>query len=134
MKPVVIAAVSILLLSGCASAPRAAPTASTTPTAAPAASYKTVEDLRDAFVKAGGDCPSWEESNNVTLAAQSGDCSGKTVLSIYLSEASRDQVIVNLKGLDIGVHLLVGDNWIINTPDPAAFADELAGTVVTSAG
>jgi hypothetical protein len=55
------------------------------------------------------------------------------VLSTYLSESSRDTVIANLKELSVdGVHLLVGANWIINTPTPDLYVDVLGGNVVTS--
>jgi hypothetical protein len=130
VKSVLIAIASVLLLSGCTGTP--APKTSTAPASSvPAATYKTVDALRVAFTKAGGDCSGWVASNPVKLAAQSGDCSGSTVLSTYLSSASRDQVIVNLKSFG-NVHLLVGENWIINTPSPEPYADALAGTVVIS--
>jgi hypothetical protein len=48
-----------------------------------------------------------------------------------LSEANRDEVITGLKSF-VAVHLVVGDNWIINSDDADGFADALGGTVVTS--
>lgn len=124
-------ALFVLLLAGCAPITSADPTPTPTSSQEPADTYSTVNDLRDAFVAAGGACPDWRQTNRVTLAAQSGDCSDSTVLSIYSSEADRDQVVENLKSFGMGVHLLVGENWIVNVEGPEEYADELGGTVVT---
>lgn len=97
-------------------------------------SYATVDELRADFESAGGKCGEWDQTNAVTLAAQSGDCSRSTVLSIYSSEGDRDEVVSNLKGIvdELGgeVHLLVGPNWIINTTDPESYVEALGGVVV----
>ena len=122
-----------LMLTGCAAyAPSSTQHSTTPPAPTPAATYSTVTALRDAFVAAGGDCDEWVEGDMVTLAAQSGDCSTSTVLSIYISEADKSTVVANLKAFGSGVHLLVGENWIINTPDPASYLKGMGGTVVTS--
>jgi len=119
-----VAGLMVLGLSACA--------AEATPPE-PKATYDSVVDLRDAFVDAGGECDDWVQGNRITNAAQSGDCSSSTVLSIYLSEATRDETVTNLKSISIaGVHLLVGENWIINVEDPESYRDALGGTVVTS--
>jgi hypothetical protein len=111
------ATVLVLALSGCTSEPQAR--------------YDTVVDLRDAYVAAGGACPEWVEGNHITKAAQSGDCDSSTVLSIYLNESGRDSVIADMKSLSLGdMHLLVGENWVINTKDPEAYLDSLGGTVI----
>jgi hypothetical protein len=129
MKRFALPLLAVFLLAGCAA---------TEPMSAQekpeqVATYATVVDLRDAFVEAGGDCPEWEPTNRVALAAESGECSGNTVLSTYASESSRDQVVSDLKSIALdGVNLLVGENWIINTPTPSDYVDTLGGTVVTS--
>jgi len=124
---VALAALGLLVSVGGCSGPL------TPSPAEPPKTYATVVELKDAFVKAGGECPDWVQGDRITNAAQSGDCSSSTVLSIYLSEAKRDETIANLKNLsDLGVHLLVGENWIINTEDPETYADLLGGTVVRS--
>ena len=134
MKRLLLAAgIVILLLSGCSSAAPSERDAKSTPTPSqePADTYATVTDLRDAFVAAGGACPDWRQTDRVKLAAQSGDCSDSTVLSIYSSETDRDQIVENLKSFGMGVHLLVGENWIVNVEAPERYADALGGTVVT---
>ena len=117
-----------LLLTGCVSTPTSV---AESPTPAPKATYATVVELRDAYMKAGGACPDWQPNNVVKLAAQSGACDANTVLSTYLSSDIRDQVVTTLKGFGGGVHLLVGENWVINTLDPESYVSELGGTVVS---
>jgi len=109
-------------LSGCAQNTHAYPD-----------TYRSVEELRDAFVQAGGDCPNWEQSNQVKLAAESGTCSSTNVLSIYTSSASKDEVIATLKSLGMeGLSLLAGDNWIINDPEVKNLDTAIGGVLVTS--
>lgn len=130
--PVVFACALTLsaALSGCAT--QSASSASKSIAPKPKSTYSTVIELRDAFIAAGGDCPDWQMTNRVKLAAQSGECSGSVVLSTYLSASTRDEVILALKGVsDPGaVHLLVGENWIINTKAPEGLVDKMGGTVV----
>jgi hypothetical protein len=126
MKRVLVAGAILLLLTGCS-----ASSAKTAKPAAPKATYATVTALRDAFVKAGGSCDDWNETDVVTVAAQSGDCSDSTVLSIYVSQTSRDQIVNFAKTSGVAAHLLVGKNWIINTPNPQKYVKNLGGTVVT---
>lgn len=128
--PLVLVAV-VLLLAGCSTTAPKAVESTPPPPAKPQATYSTVVELRDAFVKAGGDCPDWVANNRVKLAAQSGDCDANTVLSTYLSADIRDQVVTTLKGLSVDTHLLVGENWVINVADPDLFVKVLGGTVVT---
>lgn len=98
--------------------------------------YPTVEELKDAFVAAGGSCPSFNEDNAVTLAAQSADCSGSVVLSTFLSSSTIDELIQNNKEIfaDIDIDLdpwLVGENWVINAPDVDELREKLGGTIVS---
>lgn len=120
----IVAALAIALLAGCSS-----PVADD----GDPDTFETVEALRAAYVEAGGNCPEWQQTDAIELAAQSGDCSGDTVLSIYATTADRDEVVGYLTEAmaDIGgPTLLVGKNWMINTPDPAATADALGGQVI----
>ncbi len=123
MKKLIIASViGAIALSGCAQNTHAYPD-----------TYRSVEELRDAFVQAGGDCPNWEQSNQVKLAAESGTCSSTNVLSIYTSSASKDEVIATLKSLGMeGLSLLAGDNWIINDPEVKNLDTAIGGVLVTS--
>lgn len=131
MKWNIVAHVLILLaLTGC-SAP-ASPASTKTEAAKPKATYSTVAELKKAFENAGGDCSAWEQTDAVKVAAQSGDCTRQTVLSVYVSATSRDQVVTFAKTSGVAAHLLVGENWIINTPNPEEYVKKLGGTVVTS--
>lgn len=40
--------------------------------ASPKATYSTVEDLKEAFVKAGGECDEWDATHSVEGSAESG--------------------------------------------------------------
>jgi hypothetical protein len=65
----------------------------------------------------------------------SGECEDQAVLSIYSTQSDVHTVVTTLKELSArigGVTLLVGKNWIINTPHPAKWHKLLGGTVVTS--
>lgn len=124
---IVVAALGIAALAGCVSTPPIADDGDHL-------TFDSVEALRAAYVEAGGDCPEWNQTNAIKLALESGDCSGDTVLSIYASAADRDEVVDDLTEAlaDIGgPTLLIGKNWMINTPDPAATAESLGGTVIT---
>ena len=114
------------LLAGCSGAPAASPT----PT--PQATYGHVVELKDAAVRAGYECSDWQQANIVTLAASSGTCSSADVFSVYLSSDAVQQVVVAQKGLPGDVHLLVGQNWIINAPAESlpALRDALGGQIV----
>ncbi|MFB9309333.1 hypothetical protein BJY17_001205 [Agromyces hippuratus] len=119
----------MMLLAGCSAAAQPVPA----PEPEPVATYSTVDELREAFVAAGGECPEWVQGDQVTLAAQSGSCSDDTVLSIYTGATDRDEVVGNLKTLlSDDLSLLVGENWIINVPEPELYVDKLGGTVVTN--
>lgn len=132
-----LAAVSVVLLSGCAGAPESAssPTATTPP--ADGGTYSTVADLKDAYVAAGGDCPSFSQGNEVKLAAESGECGTNTVLSTYVSNSDVSQVIQNAKTFWEKLDLtddstwLVGQNWIINSHQSADVRGKLGGKLVS---
>ena len=119
-----------MLLTGCGAtaAPTAAPTQDTYP-----ATFKTVEDLRDAFVRAGGECPEWEQSNHIPLAAESGTCSDSNVLSIYTSQKDRDELVDGFKSIALeGSTILVGENWIINDPSVRDLDPALGGVIFSN--
>ena len=95
--------------------------------------YSTVVDLKNALVAAGLPCTDWKQTDQVTLAASSGECDPVTVLSVYTSDSSKEQVIQNLKKLtaDYGGHLVSGENWLLNTPDAEEWAEKLGGMPIT---
>lgn len=117
-----------LMMTGCTGTTS---TAEPTPTPTVPANYPTVLALKDAYVAAGGSCSGWNPSNAVKIAAESADCDGSTVLSVYISQSTRDQSVANLESVSDSVHLLVGGNWIINMKSPTTFQPKLGGTVVT---
>lgn len=127
---------STIALSGCAGGPSSAPSESSTPTKTMPPNgehYSSVGALKDAFVEVGGECSTYEENNVVTLAAESASCGEDTVLSIYSSSSDRDEVVDNLKGFAdlVGVNVLVGENWIVNSNKVADLQPKLGGTLVT---
>lgn len=125
-----LAAVSALLLTGCGatdtsagSTPSPSASATTGPTRtteAPVverdATYGTVEELRDAVVLAGYECPEYAERESSTIAAESAACEDHTVLLIYSSQTGRDENLAFLKGFSGPSNaFLVGPNWIVNS-------------------
>lgn len=96
--------------------------------------YNTIDELRDAFVEAGGSCPSWEQTNEVVAALQSGNCSLSTVLSLYGSTDAASSAALALKNLLLGyeleINLLLGPNWIVNSPEVELIRSEMGGTLL----
>jgi len=130
-----------LLLVGCSAgsdepANSQKPTESSTP--AGPRTFSGVVDLRDAAVEAGYVCPHWQQSNAITLAAESGDCSDESVLSTYASDGDLQQQLDIDKEMadlltDSGIETtpsLVGPNWILKDPRAADLRDSLGGVVV----
>ncbi|MGN8131750.1 hypothetical protein [Paenarthrobacter sp. 22069] len=136
--------VGSLALSGCSSS-KPAVTAESTTTATPTVtappanggSYSTVSALKAAYVKAGGACPDFIQTNKITLAAESAECSSNTVISTYLSSSDISQLIQNVKKLNAdlkssgGNSWLVGENWVINSPTTAEVQGKLGGKLVS---
>jgi len=131
-------------LSGCAgstadaktvvtSAPR--PTVSAVPIGG--GTYATVEALKASFVKAGGACPDFKQTNRITLAAESAECSANTVISTYVSSSDISQLIQTVKKLNAdlkttgGNSWLVGENWVINSPTSTDIQEKLGGKIVS---
>ncbi|GAA2177202.1 hypothetical protein GCM10009784_26890 [Arthrobacter parietis] len=137
-----VAAASVIILSGCASAaesamptPEATPTETTPP--ADGGSYSTLKQLQQAYVAAGGDCSELVQRNSVSLAAESGDCNDQTVISTYISTADLSELIQTNKALNEEYDLesdsvwLTGQNWIINSPDAVEMQEKLGGRLVS---
>ncbi|MDK9342142.1 hypothetical protein [Propionibacterium freudenreichii] len=103
-----------------------------TPSPTPKSTYDTVVELRDAAMSAGYPCPAWTSDNKVQNAAQSGRCSDKDVFSIYLTSDAVQQTVTAQKRLGAGIHVLVGQNWIINAPaaNLPTLKTALGGTIV----
>jgi hypothetical protein len=133
--------IGVLALSGCAggaalTAAASAPTPTPTPTKTVPPNgehYSSVTSLRSAYLTAGGDCPAFNETNQVARAAESGTCGTGSVLSIYSSSSDRDAVVDGMKQFAdlVGMNLLVGENWIINDKNVSQYRSKLGGTLVT---
>jgi hypothetical protein len=109
-------------------------------------SFETLLEMRDAFIVVGGDCSDWKQENAVKLALESGDCSDSNVLSIYSSRAAADEQNRAFKKMiseilpseieeDRPIHLLVGENWILNESDMKLlydFQSKYGGDLITS--
>ena len=109
-------------------------------------SFETLLEMRDAFIVVGGDCSDWKQENAVKLALESGACGGSNVLSIYSSRAAADEQNRAFKKMiseilpseieeDRPIHLLVGENWILNESDMKLlydFQSKYGGDLITS--
>lgn len=95
-----------------------------------ASSYSDVTELRDAFVAAGGECPEWEPIDTGDYDADAGRCDERTVIAVYRVPSQLAEAVERAKALATSTHLLVGTDWIINTPEPHRFVDALGGTVI----
>lgn len=128
MKRLIPTVVVALLLAGCSS-PAPAPSPTTPPGPV---EYGAVSELKDAFITAGGECGTWEQTNQVRLAAQSGTCGPKSVLSTYSTKADLDEMVSTLKAFSPdGYSLLIGPNWAINSPQVESIYKKLGGTLAT---
>jgi len=111
------------LATGCASSePDTAPTH--------LGKVSTIEEVRDAFIAAGGVC-NWNQNDVVLDATASGTCSDQTVIMLFADPADKTAVVARLGSLiSTDLHLLVGENWIINSKEAVELADKIGGKVV----
>lgn len=140
-----VAGVALLSLGACGggeSASDEATPARTTPTHEDLGNVSSVVELRDALVKAGYECPNWQQDNKVKLAAESGTCDDASVLSTFASEGDRQAQLDTFSAMDelfadADVEqdpILVGPNWMFRAPGADTFASALGGTVVGPPG
>ena len=134
-----IAAITLALTIGIASCSSAGSSRATT---SPSAATKLgevsdIDDLRDAFQAAGGACDSWEQTNQVTNARESGSCSTATVLMVFDSVSKRDDTVSSLQSfVPAGEEqvLLVGQNWVINSKESRDVVAALGGSIRVAKG
>jgi PBP1b-binding outer membrane lipoprotein LpoB len=123
-----------ILLSGCAvSAPGASATPAATPTTEPLGRVSIIDEVRDAFIDQGGVC-NWDHSDHVTAATASGKCSDQSVIMLFADQEDRDSVVGTLQSFkleDSDLTLLVGENWIINSPEAEEMQATLGGEWIT---
>ncbi|KAB1644046.1 hypothetical protein [Gulosibacter chungangensis] len=96
-----------------------------------ATTYDSLEELRDLYVEAGGECPEWEELDPGDWDAVAGRCSDSVVITVFNDTSQIDEVVQSSLDLIVETHLLVGENWIINTANPENYVDALGGAVIT---
>jgi hypothetical protein len=130
MKKIVFAVASVALavsLAGCASGPK---------------NYSTVDDLKKAYVQAGGDCAKGTVVDTSAIVAASQDlvglagvsCTNDIGLFVFPSTKARDYFIDLVDGAatasKTGVHMVVGEKWMVGgvTLDNKKFAASLGGT------
>ena len=105
--------------------------------------FESVIEMRDAYIEGGGACTEWEV-RDLTLATSSGACNSENVLSTYSSRAVADEQNRILRdfylklfpsGVNDEIHLLVGENWILNDSDKemlSYFQEQYGGDLFTS--
>ena len=97
--------------------------------------YESIEELKEDFEAAGGDCRSATE-RPVYLALGGIDCGdGYTTLVLFEDRAAAvrwgqagSQLCKELAACEGGT--LIGENWGINTQAPELFQGELGGTIL----
>ncbi len=139
-----VAAAIVIALSACGAgesepSSESSPSTSTTPTPVVEkdARYGTVEALKDAAIEAGYECKNWKQDDKVTLAAESGHCSGADVFATYVSEADLQSQLETFRSFgelfeEEGVEkdpVLFGPNWSINGARAVELQPILGGTI-----
>jgi hypothetical protein len=100
-----------------------------------AQSYPSLNALKTAFVKSGGQC--WEWSRNQQFFAEfvTADCDQKTVLIHYLKKTNTLTEALKMaktyRSMGFKVNLLVGPNWIVNSDQVVLVSKKLGGTLIT---
>jgi hypothetical protein len=99
-----------------------------------AQAYGDIEELKLAFEDAGGLCLEWNQDNQVSGALQSGTCNSSTVLMFFGSpEDAKDRALdlkTSLKSFGLTPSLLLGENWLINSPDVQIVEPQLGGLLI----
>lgn len=126
----------MLVLTGCVQINNAAPPQGKAEPPADGGKYASVVELRDAMVKAGLDCPRWDEHDLMMDSASSADCSENIVLATYSSWADREKQMDRYRaiGKSMEITVLVGTNWTINSPLADKVKDKLGGYLFKTTG
>ncbi|WP_323985863.1 hypothetical protein [Microbacterium plantarum] len=123
----------VLILSGCGAQGDAGESTATSPSASPTADLSALDDLRESYVAAGGQCATMT-ARETAVAEDAGDCDGGALLTTYRSESQRDIAIDTLEALQESnprPHVIaVGPDWIVNGTDAESRAEATGGAVV----
>lgn len=119
-------------------------TSSTSSSSIPIAKrFETVIEMRDAYIVAGGECFNWQ-TYSVMLALGAGSCADTNLLSVYSNREVAEEQNSSMKNntveeypefLNEVLHILIGENWILNDPDLETlfnFQDLYGGDYITS--
>ncbi len=101
---------------------------------APKATYESVNELRLAFVNAGGSCADWIQDNAVVDAIESGTCGPQTVLMVFSTaeeaETRAEYLRQRMSAFGMDVALLLGDNWLVNSAESSLVEPTLGGRLI----
>jgi hypothetical protein len=99
--------------------------------------YAMIDELKADYVKAGGSCADWKQNSGTPKPGQQAwACDGDTVLILFsdpdgTQPAARD-LARTLAEYGQPVSLLVGDNWIVNSPHAEYVRKDMGGELYTS--
>jgi hypothetical protein len=163
LKAAAVAAFGVAALTACSSpaaAPQSAATATATatataspkyeiperytiptPTAAGQKTYSDIDALHEAFVAAGGTCKDFFKPQlKNALPKATGKCgteSGAATMYLLWDSADRDQLVESNRAMapvaKLPINMVVGDWWVIESPEAAKVAEALGGTLVDKA-
>lgn len=128
---------TLLVLTGCTAGGETETRPSPVPTATELGQVHDINELVSAYESAGGVCDDWEQTDQVSSASASGNCSSSTVLMTFDSVADRDSTADAILSLPIEgetTTILVGENWIVNADDVHRISTSLGGDLLTSLG
>lgn len=100
--------------------------------------FESLEELKEAFVEAGGQCWGWRlatHPDELENLIGKGDCDSKTVLIVYDDYIDVEQEAINSRrhneGLGFKTSYLFGGNWFINSDQVEVVYPKMGGTLMT---
>jgi hypothetical protein len=100
--------------------------------------FESLEELKEAFVEAGGQCWGWKlatHPDELENLIGKGDCDSKTVLIVYDDYIDVEQEAINSRrhneGLGFKTSYLFGGNWFINSDQVEVVYPKMGGTLMT---
>jgi hypothetical protein len=101
--------------------------------------FSSIEELRDAFVSAGGQCWEWKKydpvKDRITTHKGTAECDKNTVLVLFSDGVSSQNEGLDfasqMRSLNFEVNVLVGANWMINSDQAAKVYPQMGGTLIT---
>jgi len=125
--------VLVLALTGCTGADESSLRTNEKPSR-----FESLEELKGAFVEAGGQCWGWRlatHPDELVDIVGKGDCDSKTVLIVYKDYIDVEQSALgtrrHLESLGLKISFLFGDNWFINSDQVEIVHPKMGGTLMT---